>query len=159
MAKRAPSIRDRVKELVRVRAGDLVEHPGNWRTHPKAQLDNEWATRRMPVNIALHVIQELAKRIFMDDARLLHQKWLAGTINAVNEAHDRDPDAKVPVLVLDVTAAEADKLLATMDPISAMAGRNQDALADLLAKVKTEDEALKRMLADLGGPPQLTEGG
>lgn len=30
-------IRDRIRELRRVRAGDLLPNPKNWRTHPKAQ--------------------------------------------------------------------------------------------------------------------------
>jgi len=33
------NIRDRVKELRRVRAGDLRPNPKNWRTHSKAQAD------------------------------------------------------------------------------------------------------------------------
>ena len=31
------NIRDRIKELRRVRAGDLRPHPKNWRTHPENQ--------------------------------------------------------------------------------------------------------------------------
>jgi len=31
------NIRDRIKELRRVRAGDLQPHPKNWRTHPEEQ--------------------------------------------------------------------------------------------------------------------------
>ena len=30
-------IRDRIVELRRVRAKDLIPHPRNWRTHPKRQ--------------------------------------------------------------------------------------------------------------------------
>ena len=30
-------IRDRIKDLRRVRAGDLVPNPKNWRRHPRAQ--------------------------------------------------------------------------------------------------------------------------
>jgi hypothetical protein len=32
-------IRDRVKSLVRVRAGDLLPNPKNWRRHPAQQAD------------------------------------------------------------------------------------------------------------------------
>lgn len=32
-------VRDRVRELRRVRAGDLLSNPKNWRRHPKAQAD------------------------------------------------------------------------------------------------------------------------
>ena len=35
----APVIRDRIKELRRVRAKDLVPNPKNWRVHPKAQAE------------------------------------------------------------------------------------------------------------------------
>lgn len=33
----ASYIRNRVRELRRVRAGDLVPNPKNWRRHPRAQ--------------------------------------------------------------------------------------------------------------------------
>ena len=32
-------IRDRIKELRRVKASDLLPNPKNWRTHPVAQQD------------------------------------------------------------------------------------------------------------------------
>ncbi|HJU27891.1 MAG TPA: hypothetical protein VJ718_01895, partial [Candidatus Binataceae bacterium] len=35
----ALAIRDRVRELRRVRARDLAPNPKNWRRHPKAQAD------------------------------------------------------------------------------------------------------------------------
>ena len=59
------------------------------------------------------------------------------------------PDAEVPVLVLDVTEAEADKILLTLDPLSAMADADAEALKSLLENVATEDDALRKMLADL----------
>jgi hypothetical protein len=33
------NVRDRVKELRRVRAGDLIPNERNWRTHPDRQKD------------------------------------------------------------------------------------------------------------------------
>jgi len=36
-ASRRGSVRDRVVELRRIRAGDLLEHPTNWRRHPEHQ--------------------------------------------------------------------------------------------------------------------------
>jgi ParB-like chromosome segregation protein Spo0J len=66
------------------------------------------------------------------------------------------PEAEVPVLVLDLSAAEADKLLALLDPLSAMAETNFDALADLVAHVETENAAIQRMLDRLASPPDLT---
>jgi ParB-like chromosome segregation protein Spo0J len=56
-------------------------------------------------------------------------------------------DGDVPVLVLDVTEAEADKILATLDPLAAMAESDAAKLDELLRNVDTGSEALQRMLA------------
>jgi site-specific DNA-methyltransferase (adenine-specific) len=58
-------------------------------------------------------------------------------------------DQEIPVLVLDVDEAESDKLLATFDPIAAMAESDAGALDALLRNVDTGSEALQKMLADL----------
>ncbi len=59
------------------------------------------------------------------------------------------PDAQVPVLVLDVTEAEALKLLATFDPLGSLAETNQNALDDVLALVETESQAVRQLLDEL----------
>ena len=51
-------------------------------------------------------------------------------------------DARVPVLVLDVSEEEADKLLATLDPLAAMAGKDTEQLASLLKTLKDSNDAL-----------------
>lgn len=62
---------------------------------------------------------------------------------------DTTPDDVVPVLVLDVTEAEADKLLLTLDPLAAMAEADRGLLGELLASVDAGDDAVARMLEDL----------
>ena len=54
-----------------------------------------------------------------------------------------------PVLILDVTEAEADKLLLTLDPLASLAEANRDILLSLLATVETDSAAVQAMLADL----------
>ena len=61
------------------------------------------------------------------------------------------PKATVPVLVLDVTEAEADKILLTFDPISAMAEADKAQMEALLATVRTEDKAIAAMLERVAG--------
>ncbi len=58
-------------------------------------------------------------------------------------------NADVPVLVLDVNEAEADKLLATIDPLGAMAEADADKLRELLEEVETASEALADMFTEL----------
>ena len=127
-------IRDRIVELRRVRAKDLLPHPKNWRTHPKAQRE---------------ALRGILKEIGFADALLARET--AGGLQLV-DGHLRqslDPDAQVPVLVLDLTEEEAEKLLASLDPLAAMAGRDEEILKGLLAGVETEDAALKALWDDL----------
>jgi hypothetical protein len=53
----------------------------------------------------------------------------------------------VPVLILDVDEAEADKILATLDPLAAMADSDAVKLDDLLRNIDTGSEALQEMIA------------
>jgi hypothetical protein len=58
-------------------------------------------------------------------------------------------NAEIPVLVLDVTEEEADKILATFDPLGAMAESDADALRALLEDVETGSQELADMLTAL----------
>lgn len=128
-------IRDRVKELRRVRAGDLKPHPSNWRTHPSTQRE---ALRGVLEEIG-YAGAVLTREL--DDGSLM---LIDGHLRA-----EETPNTIVPVLVLDVTEEEAKKLLLTFDPISKMAGTSKDLLEDLLRDVQTGSEAVATMLTDL----------
>src|SRR5881275_1574162 len=108
-------VRDRIVELKRIRAGDLKEHPGNWRRHPEHQ-------RR--------ALRALLSKIGYADALLAREE--DGHLVLV-DGHLRrglDPEQVVPVLVLDVSAEEADTLLATLDPLAALARPDPGALSE-----------------------------
>lgn len=84
---------------------------------------------------------------------LLARQLSDGTLELI-DGHLRaktTPDMEVPVLVLDLTDAEAAKLLAVLDPLAGMAEADQEALGRLLADVETDDAALGRLLDELGG--------
>lgn len=63
---------------------------------------------------------------------------------------DTTPESIVPVLILDLTDAEADKLLLTLDPLAALAEADDGKLEALLKSVETESDAVKKLLEDLG---------
>jgi ParB-like chromosome segregation protein Spo0J len=65
------------------------------------------------------------------------------------------PDMSVPVLVVDLDDQEALKLLATLDPLSAMAERDDQMLGELLADLHTDNEAVRAMLASLAEQQEL----
>ncbi len=128
-------IRDRIKELRRVRAADLQPNPQNWRTHPTAQRD---------------ALQAILAEVGYADA-LLARETSAGGLMLI-DGHLRaetTPDTIVPVLVLDVNEGETAKILATLDPLGAMAEADAGKLNALLRGVETGNQALQDMLAQL----------
>ena len=128
-------IRDRIVELRRVPASSLVPNPRNWRRHPKAQAD---ALRGVLAEVGIA-------------GAVLARKREDGVLELI-DGHLRVEtlgDREVPVLVLDVDEREAAKLLATYDPLSAMAEADPALLDDLLREVETANEALKAMLDEL----------
>lgn len=128
-------IRDRVRELRRVRAGDLRPSPRNWRTHPQAQRE---------------ALQGVLADVGFADA-LLCRELDDGTLELI-DGHLRaetTPDSEVPVLVLDVDEEEANKLLLTIDPLAGLAGVDDEQLAELLGGVRFDNRAVQAVLDDL----------
>lgn len=137
-------IRDRIKELRRVPARELIPNPRNWRTHPAAQQD---ALRGVLAEIGY--ADALIARETPDGLVLIDGHLRAETT----------PDAEVPVLVLDVTAEEADKILLTLDPLAAMAESDREVLEKLLSSVETESEAVRNLFAKLAEDSGITPPG
>ena len=132
-------IRDRIRELRRVRASQLRPHPKNWRTHPASQQD---------------ALRGVLAEIGYADALLVRQLE-DGTLELI-DGHLRaetTPEMEVPVLVLDLDEQEAAKLLALHDPLAAMAEPDEDLLADLLADVETDNDAVRGLLDGMLAEP------
>lgn len=128
-------LRDRIKELRRVPSNQLRPNPKNWRSHPKQQQD---ALRGVlsEIGIANAVI---ARELEDGSLMLIDGHLRAETIET----------EMVPVLVLDVNEAEADKLLATLDPLTELAKTEESKLAELLQTVSTDNEALAEMFSKM----------
>lgn len=122
-------VRDRVRELRRVPARELKPHPLNWRTHPAGQRSALAGLLAEVGYAAALVAREL------DDGTL---ELIDGHLRA-----EATPDALVPVLVVDVNESEARVLLASLDPLAALAERDELRLAEVLADLQTESEALQ----------------
>ena len=138
-------IRDRIKELRRVKAGLLRPHPNNWRVHPKSQQD---------------ALRGVLAEVGYADA-LLARELPDGTLQLI-DGHLRaetTPEAEVPVLILDLDETEAAKLLALHDPLAAMAQADNDVLAELLDSVETENEAIRSLLDQMLAGPELPPDG
>jgi hypothetical protein len=129
------TLRDRIVELRRVKAGELRPNPKNWRLHPEGQRS---AMAAMLEQIGF--VGALAARETADGLELLD-----GHLRA-----DIAADSEVPVLILDLNDEEADKMLATFDPLTGLALVDGGKVDDLLKGISLDENAeLRRMLATL----------
>lgn len=128
-------IRDRIKELRRVKASELYASPRNWRTHPQAQRD---ALRGILADIGY------ADALIARETPEGHLELIDGHLRA-----ETTPETEVPVLIVDLDQDEANRLLTVLDPLAALAEANQEALGSLLQEIQTDNEAVQAMLDGL----------
>ena len=127
----ADVIKDRIKELRRVPASELLANPKNWRRHPKAQQQ---------------ALQGVLAEVGFADAVLARDTPEGLELIDGHLRQEIMGDALVPVLVLDVTEEEADKILLTLDPLAAMAERDDGAIQSLLDGLTFESDDLLELL-------------
>lgn len=119
----------------------LKANEANWRRHPRAQ-QKALGGVLDEVGIVQGVIWNRRTERLVD-----------GHLRV--ELALKRKEAAVPVTVVDLSEAEERLVLATLDPLAAMAEADDEALKGLLADIEVQDEALRRMLDELGGvePP------
>ena len=129
------AFRNRVTELRFVPASELHANPKNWRRHPEAQKS---ALTAMLDDVGF-VGAVIARQLDDGTLELIDGHLRAGIV---------DPTESVPVLVCNLTAEEADKVLATHDPLAAMAATDGPALEALLGGMSLENAELRKLMAD-----------
>jgi hypothetical protein len=113
----------------------LVANPANWRTHPGPQRD--------------------ALRGSLAEVGWVQQVMVNRRTGFVVDGHARVEEAltrnepTVPVLYVDLDPEEEALVLATLDPIGAMATRDDARLEGLLSGLVVDDAGLLALLADL----------
>jgi DNA modification methylase len=112
--------------------GSLVANPRNWRLHPKAQQD-ALAGVLAEVGWVQEVIVNKVTGLIVD-----------GHLRVALAAERGEP--MVPVKYVELTPGEEALILATLDPLAAMAETAVDALEALLADVSSRDGAVEGLL-------------
>lgn len=133
-----PRFRDRIVELRRVPASDLIDNPQNWRRHPDEQVAAMTSILdRIGMTGAL-IAREQDGALMILDGHL--RKGIAG-------------DELVPVLITDLNDEEAAIMLATFDPLSDLAMMDAEKLRELLEQTEPADDDafMRKMLADVAG--------
>lgn len=114
----------------------LLANPQNWRIHPKAQQD--------------------ALSGMLDEVGWVQSVIVNQTTGHLVDGHLRvslalrDGAESVPVVYVDLTPAEEALVLASIDPIGALAATDSAILDQLLAEVTTTSGELQKLLDDLG---------
>jgi hypothetical protein len=135
--------RDRIRELRRVKASTLRPNPRNWRTHPRPQQD---------------ALRGILAEVGYADA-LLARELQDGSLELI-DGHLRaetTPDMEVPVLIVDLTPAEAAKLLAVLDPLAELAEADSERLRDLTTDIETDSIALQGLIDKLARQSRADE--
>lgn len=150
MPKTAPQWDNRIVGHADVNPADLVAHDRNWRTHPVAQ-----------VAALKDVIAEVG---------YLRSVTVNKRTGRILDGHLRVKLAletgqkTVPVEYVDVPEDQEALALATFDPLAGLAEADAAKLAELLAEIDTDSEALDALLAELAaltaeedGPAELKD--
>jgi hypothetical protein len=128
-------IRDRITELRRVPASELIPNPKNWRVHPENQQDG---------------LRSVLERVGYADAVIARETDEGLVLIDGHLRAETTPDALIPVLITDLDEAEADEVLATLDPLASLAEPDIGKLTDLLKSVQDRDEAVEVLFQDIG---------
>jgi hypothetical protein len=130
----ATDLRNRITGLRYLHAADLLPNPKNFRTHPDYQRA---------------ALTDLLAEVGIANALIAYETPRGLQLIDGHLRKDAAPDTLWPVLVLDVDEAEATTLLATLDPIGALAQTNRERLSAILSEVKTGSDAVRDVLGGL----------
>lgn len=117
-------------------AHQFLANPANWRTHPG--------------------IQREALRGLLGDVgwvgAVLENKQTGHLIDGharIEEALSKDENQEIPYLLVDLSPEEERLVLASFDPISALATSDKEKLEALLKDVSASSDAVETLLADI----------
>lgn len=127
--------KNRIVGYANVNTEELKANPKNWRTHSKRQQEALAGVVR-EVGVVQNIIVNKRTGLVVD-----------GHLRLSLAIRDNQPT--VPVTFVDLSEAEEATIIATFDPISALAGTDKDMLDTLLRDIETTDTAIMDLLGDL----------
>lgn len=134
----APAFRNRIVGYGTEKPDQLLANPRNWRVHPKAQ--------------------QVALKTVLREVGWVQDVVVNKTTGFVVDGHARvgialqNEEAEIPVKYVELTEAEEAIILASFDPISAMAGTDQGLLRGLIEDIRAmPDEPSDQLTLLLSG--------
>ena len=134
--------RNRIVEYGEATPEDLLANPRNWRIHPKMQQD------------ALSgVLDEIG---WVDDVIVNKRTGFVVDGHLRVSLAISKGNGKVPVKYVDLSEEEEMVILATIDPIAAMAATDKDKLEEIMRDIQASDERTMSMLSNLAEEKGIT---
>lgn len=123
--------RNRIKGYGEMKPEEFLANPENWRVHPRFQQD-----------AMVGILNEVG--------------WVQNVIVNVTTGHlvdghlrvlvaDRNNDQAVPVTFVELTIEEEAKVLATLDPLAALAVSDKEKVEELFAGLQWADDDLAKL--------------
>lgn len=133
--KEKPQIRNRIVRHEDAKVDQIIFNPKNWRIHPKEQQEGLKGILEEIGWVQEVVINEVTGNLIDGHLRVL----LA----------DRKGEKTVPALIVNLSEQEEAEVLATMDPIGAMAATDKNMLDTLLRDVDSRNADVQALLAKI----------
>lgn len=127
--------KNRIVGYSEVQVDEILFNPNNWRIHPKYQQD--------------------ALKGVLEEVGLVQNILINRTSGNLVDGHlrvqlaARDGVKTLPATIVELTEEEENIILATLDPLAAMAATDKQKLDDLLHAVQSDDERVQEMMAGL----------
>lgn len=126
---------NRIIETRNMNPADLKPHPKNWRKHPGSQ--------QRALQGVLDDVGWVGQVIFNQQTGLL----LDGHLRV--DMAIRKKEKTLPVNIVDLTPEEELKILATFDPIAAMAETDKDLLAEVLGCTESDNQMVTDLMTNI----------
>lgn len=144
-------IKNRIIKFKDVSPEDLVDHPGQWRLH-----QDEQRSALQSILEEVGLVGVILTRP-LEDGKL---QIIDGHLR--RELLTKSGNKKVKVAVTDLSEQEANLILATFDPIGAMADMDSGAFDELVINTEAQADEVQRLLSEIAGHPveipDLTDG-
>ena len=133
--------KNRIIETRAMSPKELKANPKNWRKHPTAQQN--------ALSGVLDAVGWVTQVIWNERTGHL----IDGHLRV--EMAIKQKEKSVPVNVVDLSEEEEAMILATFDPIAAMAEADRQMLAGLMQSIETENEQVKALIAAMSRETDL----
>jgi hypothetical protein len=139
-------IRNRIVSSGEKPASQFLANAANWRHHPKAQQE------------ALNALLDAVGWV----GRVIENQRTGNLVDGhmrIMQALKRGDETPVPYDLVDLDPAEEALVLASIDPIGAMATTDKDKLAEVLNSISSDDGSVTELLQSIAKENRVQIGG